>query len=438
MKKKALLLMLFLMFISTNAYSGSYFHGRISGDVQEGITVNLYKSLCGEDELVGAYTTNSAGYYEFENLADGNYKVVPDNESYNFIPEFHTVQIPNTTFYANRNFTADIPCQGAGNDRFIDNSDGTVTDVCTGLSWLQNPDSCFDTPADHLSATQFSSNIGDGDCGLTDNSNPGDWRVPTLDEFLSLGTEPPYTTQAIDIYDGWQDGSYAQLPEDVEWITPTGPIFAGNGSGTFWTKACNTFEIPVVDDITLCFGVEQSTGYRTLFEKVENNYIWPVRDASPTCANGASFEDNGDGTVTDCRTDLVWLKDAGCGNGLYWDDAMSYADGLNSGECGLTDGSAEGDWHLATIYELQGIGTDPPTSWYPFPTPSVTWTMPGAPFQAVLGKIDSFQFYYWSSTEEVGNTAGAWVTQMNDGFSYPADKEPVGITGHAWPVRSAN
>ena len=47
MIKKALLLMLFLMFISTKALSQDFIQGKISGDVWPGFTVNLYKSLCG-------------------------------------------------------------------------------------------------------------------------------------------------------------------------------------------------------------------------------------------------------------------------------------------------------------------------------------------------------------------------------------------------------
>ena len=52
------------------------------------------------------------------------------------------------------------------------------------------------------------------------------------------------------------------------------------------------------------------------------------------CNSGGRYEDMGDGTVTDCRTGLIWLKNANCsepstpvngvtnsGTGLYWKDA---------------------------------------------------------------------------------------------------------------------
>ena len=50
------------------------------------------------------------------------------------------------------------------------------------------------------------------------------------------------------------------------------------------------------------------------------------------CNNGGRYEDMGDGTVTDCRTGMIWLKNAQCtdtSNGianpkgtLTWYDAM--------------------------------------------------------------------------------------------------------------------
>ena len=94
MKIKALLLMLVLMFISTNAFSHLFINGKISGDVQAGINVNLYRVSCGDDVLVNTSTTNSEGDYIFECVAKGTYRVAPDNDSYIFNPEFDTVQIP--------------------------------------------------------------------------------------------------------------------------------------------------------------------------------------------------------------------------------------------------------------------------------------------------------------------------------------------------------
>jgi hypothetical protein len=66
--------------------------------------------------------------------------------------------------------------------------------------------------------------------------------------------------------------------------------------------------------------------------------------------------DNGDGTVTDTLTQLIWLQDTGC---LAL--AGSYAQGLagiatlQDGQCSLSDGSQAGDWRMASIRELLSI-----------------------------------------------------------------------------------
>ncbi len=128
-------------------------------------------------------------------LDTDTYKVVPNDESYIFTPEFHTVQIPNATFYTNRNFYAvsyNPPCAGVGNDRLIDNNDGTVTDVCTGLIWIQDA-SCyvFGVEATWEIANVVASTISSGECGLSDNSIEGDWRLPGFHEWWRLGEDPP-------------------------------------------------------------------------------------------------------------------------------------------------------------------------------------------------------------------------------------------------------
>ena len=78
--------------------------------------------------------------------------------------------------------------------RFIDHGNGTVTDVLTGLIWLKegNCDKFFSSDnsgknerwwTDAISAcNQLSSPY----CGLTDDSETGYWRLPNINELLSL------------------------------------------------------------------------------------------------------------------------------------------------------------------------------------------------------------------------------------------------------------
>ncbi len=67
------------------------------------------------------------------------------------------------------------------------------------------------------------------------------------------------------------------------------------------------------------------------------------------------FTDNGNGSVTDNLTGLIWLKNANCFGLRAWNDAVSDCNGLNSGECGLSDDSNPGDWRLPNRNELSSL-----------------------------------------------------------------------------------
>ena len=79
------------------------------------------------------------------------------------------------------------------NPRFTDNADGTVTDNLTGLIWLDDAD-CFgaQTWTDALTkATELFDGCAscggtNNDCGLTDGSVAGEWRLPNVRELQSL------------------------------------------------------------------------------------------------------------------------------------------------------------------------------------------------------------------------------------------------------------
>jgi hypothetical protein len=68
--------------------------------------------------------------------------------------------------------------------RFTDNDDGTVTDNLTGLIWLKNAN-CFGQRF-WTDALNDSNTLFDGNCGLTDYSVAGDWRLANVNELLSL------------------------------------------------------------------------------------------------------------------------------------------------------------------------------------------------------------------------------------------------------------
>lgn len=66
--------------------------------------------------------------------------------------------------------------------------------------------------------------------------------------------------------------------------------------------------------------------------------------------SGVRFVNNGDGTFTDTKTDLVWTPKIKAR--MDWSEGMSTARLLHSGQYGIRDGSKEGDWRLPSLAEI--------------------------------------------------------------------------------------
>ena len=118
---------------------------------------------------------------------------------------------------------------------------------------------------------------------------------------------------------------------------------------------------------------------------------------------GARYTDNGNGSVTDNLTGLIWLKNAGSFAPADWATALTDANQLASGQCGLNDGSSAGQWRLPNLIELESL-VDPSVD-----GPAL---IAGNPFINVANSI------YWTSTSYFGGEAGssnAWAIRMSDG-----------------------
>jgi hypothetical protein len=117
--------------------------------------------------------------------------------------------------------------------------------------------------------------------------------------------------------------------------------------------------------------------------------------------------DNGNGTVTDKLTGLVWTKNANVFGQTTWEESMLDASALQAGYGGLTDGSQAGDWRLPNRNELESLldcGKHMPA------LPA------GHPFTNVRQE-------YWTSSTYAQGEGYAWMVDLFFGRVSNLDKE---------------
>lgn len=194
---------------------------------------------------------------------------------------------------------------------FQNNGDGTVTDLNTGLMWqvMPSPQSFS-----YEEAVEYAENL--------ELAGYDDWRLPSTKELFSIS----------DFSKGWP-----YLDTDIFDI-------AGNSVSKdeqYWTE--HYVGLTHGGNVS-AFGVNQGTGHiksypidgRGNYVRVVRGEIYGIND----------FVNNGDGTVTDLATGLMWSQDDS-GVGMDWEDALAYAEG--------SELAGYDDWRLPNVKELQSI-----------------------------------------------------------------------------------
>lgn len=200
---------------------------------------------------------------------------------------------------------------------FIDLGDGTVLDLNTGLMWQQvpiNQNFTWQEAVDH--------------CESLELAGYDDWRIPSLKELFSIsnfGLSWPYLdTDLFELASG-------QITKDEQYW-----------SSNFYV---GTTEVGGTES---AFGVNHVTGHikaysATATGAVGGKYVRAVRGVS----YGANdFINNGDGTISDNATDLMWMQNDN-EEGIDWEDALAYAES--------SEFAGYSDWRLPNVKELQSI-----------------------------------------------------------------------------------
>jgi hypothetical protein len=268
---------------------------------------------------------------------------------------------------------AEIPCAGTGQDgeysinpmSYTDNLNGTVTDNNTGLTWqrqdVADTHNWYEATGTYdatYNATSYSV------CGSLPLGGYTDWRLPSKKELITI------------------------IDYSISYPEPTinNTYFPNTSLSPYWSST------PVASYTSIAWTVGFAYGWVSSDNKYQDHYVRCVRGGPYP---SQSFMDNGNKTVTDNKTGLIWQQEQGKGD---WDFALSYCKGLTLAN--------QSDWRLPNIREIESLS-------------DVTRYNPA---------IDSYFFpntglgYYWSSTTFATNPANAEEVTFNFGSSGDGSK----------------
>lgn len=369
-----------------------------------------------------------------------------------------TIQLPKTgQTKCYDTASTKIACAGTGQDgdiqagiawpslRFVDNGDETITDKLTGLIWtkdgnlIETKDPDFNNDGILRYGRVRWKNALDYVAKLNAESYLGytDWRLPNVNELESLIN---VDKSGISIWLNSQ--GFSNVTSDSYWSSST----YAYDTGSAWVVSMwmGTLDDAAKDDAS-CFvwpirsGQSESFGNLVIPQTGQTNCYDTAGDEIVCTGTGQDgdiqagvawpnprFTDNGNGTVTDNLTTLMWTKDANlietrnpdfdkdyATNGrVKWQHALDYVAKLNAEVyLGYTD------WRLPNRKELRSLIN------YSNYNPALQIDHP----------FTNLSSDYWSSSTDYFFGNRAWVVGMWNGYINSPGKDGIDLYG--WPVR---
>jgi len=242
---------------------------------------------------------------------------------YSDTAQIYGVKTGNPFFGQNGNYLFNLPT-------YTDNSDGTITDNITGLMWEKDMGEKISFVDAQIKAEK--STLGGFD----------DWRIPSIKELYSLI-----------LFSGESGGESAKILflDTRYFIQPLGDVSRGEREIDAQTWSSTVYSGKTMLREETQFGVNFIDGRIKGYPKYDPRTKTPnkmyfrfVRGNTKYGKN--EFIDNGDGTISDLSTGLMWQK-KDSGKGMSWQEALFYAEGL--------DIAGYMDWRLPSAKELQSI-----------------------------------------------------------------------------------
>ena len=328
MKKIAPLVMVLMMITSMVGCSTADKAVTKTGGPSNGALASTY--TVDEAKAIAVELISAVGY----SPAVGGYPIVDTNQ---------------TLFFSN-DAIIDAPAVGedfygqdasfVGNAQsYTDNGDGTVTDNVTGLTWQQDPGEKMTWPE----AVAYLDEFNEAALG-----GYSDWRIPTIKELYSLTDFSGMTRMSSDT--------------SIPYINTDYFVFTyGDAAGENRFIDSQIMTITIYNSTTLggnttVFGYNFADGRIKGYELDKDVYCDFVRGNTNYGQN--LFVDNGDETITDQATGLMWTQnDSGyykarteADGTLNWQEALEWVQEMND-EAFL----GYSDWRLPDVKELQSI-----------------------------------------------------------------------------------
>lgn len=254
---------------------------------------------------------------------------IAQNTDVAVLSDWQCTQTGQTEAYNNdgqsiENLSADDPFFGQDGhyakgtpSAFQDNGDGTVTDSTTGLTWEQEPS------PDNFTWTQAIVY-----CDELELAGHDDWRMPSAKELFSISN---FST-------GWP---YV----DTQYFSLTSERLTKHEQ--YWSNNYYVGETRVGGQ-SAAFGVNHVTGHIKAYPanrggRIAGKHVRAVRGPRYGVND---FTDNGDGTITDNASGLIWMQNDS-NETMDWKAALKFAEAFE-----LAD---HNDWRLPNVKELQSI-----------------------------------------------------------------------------------
>jgi uncharacterized delta-60 repeat protein/uncharacterized repeat protein (TIGR02543 family) len=327
------------------------------------------------------------GCYEFSTLSSGISFAIPDTGQSTCYDNSNIITCPASDalpfFGQDSQYQPQRPRSytklGAGGAELSDTATQPAwlmtRDNVTGLIWEikqdkdgsavpSNPSDADNTYDWNLAHTDFILNMNGTNFG-----GFNDWRFPTVKELATL-------------VDSGISGSVI----DSTWFP--------NMDSYYWT---NTDYLAAANG---AWGVGFDNGKAYFDTKTNAHYVISVREGPAGGPAAGIFADviesgrmvdNGNGTVTDTFTGLMWQQETDPASPCNWEDALANAEGLVL--------AGHDDWRLPNRNELQTIVDYTQT----YPAINTTVFPP------------TVSYYYWTSTTDDGNPTLAWRINFDDG-----------------------